>query len=287
MANPPFNMSVWWDAKLEGDPRWRYGTKVQVVSGIRRSSSDMPIASLWFDIEAPAIATPAVTREQALPFGSLSWENFERICFRLAHRDGDVEDARIYGERGQAQEGIDLYVRRATGDYATWQCKRYQEVTTTNIKDAVTKFLEGDWAARTKVFRLAVAPSLNATELAEEIERQRVRCDAANIVFEPLDRDRLSLMLKEHPDLVDDFFGRPWVEAFNGAEALVSLSGRKLSREQKITCTSFCPDAVCHSFPNRRRWHTGSSSSLPGRRQESAGLRALCRTHHRACRICS
>jgi type I restriction enzyme M protein len=26
MANPPFNMSEWWDAKLEGDPRWRYGT---------------------------------------------------------------------------------------------------------------------------------------------------------------------------------------------------------------------------------------------------------------------
>ena len=26
MANPPFNISEWWDAKLEGDPRWKYGT---------------------------------------------------------------------------------------------------------------------------------------------------------------------------------------------------------------------------------------------------------------------
>jgi type I restriction enzyme M protein len=26
MANPPFNISEWWDAKLEGDPRWHYGT---------------------------------------------------------------------------------------------------------------------------------------------------------------------------------------------------------------------------------------------------------------------
>ncbi len=25
MANPPFNMKEWWDAKLEGDPRWQYG----------------------------------------------------------------------------------------------------------------------------------------------------------------------------------------------------------------------------------------------------------------------
>jgi type I restriction enzyme M protein len=26
MANPPFNISEWWDGKLEGDPRWVYGT---------------------------------------------------------------------------------------------------------------------------------------------------------------------------------------------------------------------------------------------------------------------
>ena len=26
MANPPFNIKEWWDGKLEGDPRWTYGT---------------------------------------------------------------------------------------------------------------------------------------------------------------------------------------------------------------------------------------------------------------------
>ncbi len=26
MANPPFNISEWWDAKLDGDARWKYGT---------------------------------------------------------------------------------------------------------------------------------------------------------------------------------------------------------------------------------------------------------------------
>jgi type I restriction enzyme M protein len=26
MANPPFNISEWWDGKLEGDPRWVYGS---------------------------------------------------------------------------------------------------------------------------------------------------------------------------------------------------------------------------------------------------------------------
>ncbi len=26
LANPPFNVSNWWDAKLADDPRWKYGT---------------------------------------------------------------------------------------------------------------------------------------------------------------------------------------------------------------------------------------------------------------------
>jgi hypothetical protein len=46
-------------------------------------------------------------------------------------------------------------------------------------------------------------------------------------------------MLKDHPDLVDDFFGRSWVEAFNGPAAAASLSGRKLSREQKLKARRF------------------------------------------------
>ncbi len=195
----------------------------------------MNIASLWFDVDASTVAPPTDTREQVLPFVSLSWENFERLCFRLAHRDGEVDDARIYGERGQSQEGIDLYVRRATGDYAVWQCKRYQEITATDIRNAVTKFLNGDWAARSKVFRFAVASSLNATELAIEIETQRARCDAKQIIFEPFDQSRLSIILKDHPDLVDDFFGRPWVQAFNGADAVSRLSARKLTQQQKIS----------------------------------------------------
>ena len=29
MANPPFNISDWWNARLEGDPRWEFGTPPQ------------------------------------------------------------------------------------------------------------------------------------------------------------------------------------------------------------------------------------------------------------------
>ncbi|WP_145928668.1 NACHT domain-containing protein [Termitidicoccus mucosus] len=112
----------------------------------------------------------------------------------------------------------------------------------------MTKFLDGDWAKRTKLFRLAVAPSLNDTKLADEIETQRARLQAAGITFEPLDQDKLSLMLKEHPKLVDDFFGRSWVEAFNGAEAAQALSRRKLSREQKVAARRFIRELYTAHF---------------------------------------
>ena len=31
MANPPFNIKEWWDGKLEGDARWKYGTPPQEI----------------------------------------------------------------------------------------------------------------------------------------------------------------------------------------------------------------------------------------------------------------
>lgn len=191
-------------------------------------------AFLWNDMDTPAVRPPVASRQQVLPYGELTWENFERLCFRLAHHGRNVEDVRIYGTAGQAQEGIDLFVRRASGEYETWQCKRYQEMTKADIADTVTKFLEGDWAGRTREFRLAVAPSLQPTALAEEVERQRVQCHERKISLVVLDADRLSLELKDLPALVDDFFGRPWVESFNGPEAAAGLRGRKLSREQRL-----------------------------------------------------
>jgi hypothetical protein len=42
MANPPFNISEWWDAKLEGDPRWRYGTPPKGQRELRLDPAHAP-----------------------------------------------------------------------------------------------------------------------------------------------------------------------------------------------------------------------------------------------------
>lgn len=203
---------------------------------------------LWHDVDTAAVKPPLDTRAQVLPLEDLTWEDFERLCFRLAHRSGDVEDVRIYGTRGQAQEGIDVYVRRSTGDYETWQCKRYQAFDETDLQEAVKKFMDGKWASHTAEFRLAVSASLQATGLAEEIEKQRDLLAAKKIKFKPMDRDGLSERLKSEPDLVDDFFGRPWVEVFNGKDAVASLGARKLTRGQRLRAGRFLHDLYASHF---------------------------------------
>jgi hypothetical protein len=187
---------------------------------------------LWLDL-GEEVPPPVTTRAQTLPLEELSWENFERLCYRLAILSGDCIDARIYGIPGQLQMGIDVMMRTAA-KYVTWQCKRYQKFRSSDLVSAVDEFLAHDWAKQTKTFQIAVTADLSDTNLVKTVEKQARRCSAKGIDLVPLDKSRLSVLLKNHPDLVDDFFGREWVVAFCGQEAGDSLRGRKLSKAKRI-----------------------------------------------------
>ena len=151
--------------------------------------------------------------------------------FRLAHRCGDAKDVRIYGTRGQAQDGIDVYVRRSTGDYETWQCKRYQEPPKRPAK-AVTKFLEGDRpvAPRNSASRVHVAPRPTWRGRS----KTRALLEAKKIKFKPMDRDGLSERLKSEPDLVMIFLAAIGSRCSTARKPPPALPGRKLTREQRL-----------------------------------------------------
>jgi hypothetical protein len=70
---------------------------------------------------------PVATRPAALPFLELGWENFERLCYRLAQIDGAVEKAWSYGTAGYGQLGIDVLVRMKDGSFEAWQSKRHNQ----------------------------------------------------------------------------------------------------------------------------------------------------------------
>lgn len=171
-------------------------------------------------------APPVTTRTQCLPFGELTWENFERLCLRLVGLEGDVVHCARYGRQGEAQAGIDVYGRQTNGRYHCLQAKRHQSFGAAQIRNAVDVFLGGNWASCAERFTIAVQTSLRSTTVQDEIEQQAARLAARGVVFVALDGEELTDWLRQYPKLLDDFFGRPWVQALLGDEAAAELEAR-------------------------------------------------------------
>jgi hypothetical protein len=177
--------------------------------------------------DSAEVGPPVDTLAQELPFGELTWQNFERLCLRLASMDGDVEYCRPYGTAGQEQGGIDIYVRRrSTTKYATWQSKRYKSFNPAKIDVVVAEFLDGGWTEKTDRFVLCVQASLRSAGTADKIEECAHRLREKGIDFQPLDGEQLSQKLKSLPEIVCDFFGIAWVERFCGRQAAGIVSKR-------------------------------------------------------------
>lgn len=161
-------------------------------------------------------APPVQSTIMMLPFGSLTWENFERLCYQLALSQGVFDHVALYGKQGQAQEGIDIFARKPDGRYVVWQAKRYATYKPSNLKTAVETFLAGRWVERTDTFVIAVQASLDSTKLQDEIERQTAILANLKITLEVLSGDALAEQIRPHQALVSAFFGRAWLEAFYG-----------------------------------------------------------------------
>lgn len=192
--------------------------------------SPNPSIPSWLEVPPlSGIENPPVrTRLQELPFGDLTWENFEKLCLRLVRLEAEVEHCQLYGARGQDQQGIDLYARGALDEkFTVYQCKRVRGFGPDEIKKAVSKFLEGDyWPEKTKTFVLCTSESLVSKDRADELEKQSGVLKTRGIRLVSWDKDKLSAKLKELPELVDDFFGRAWVEVFCGQERADALGNR-------------------------------------------------------------
>ncbi len=182
----------------------------------------------WLEIPASSsVAPPVETRLQELPLEQLDWEDFERLCVRLVRYEADIEHCQLYGERGQKQDGIDIFGRlRGATSYAVYQCRRIEKFGPAAIKAAVDDFLRGKWSERSSRFVLCTTNSGIRRQHADVIEEQAAALAKRRISFEPWDRSRISELLKIHPELVDDFLGREWVRAFCGEQAAQSLVGR-------------------------------------------------------------
>ncbi|WP_375432606.1 NACHT domain-containing protein [uncultured Friedmanniella sp.] len=197
-------------------------------------------ATLWSVPDGPWPDPPVQTRPALLPVDKLTPENAERLFTRLLETEADIEHATLYGLPGQAQAGIDVYARTApTLDIAATaergfvalQSRRVKGLTAASITSAAADFLAGEWADRCSRFYYATSSSLRDTKLDGALRSAHDALAEKGIEFEPWGAEEVASRLRDHPRLVDDFFGRAWVAAFCGRDRAAEIA-RRITPEQ-------------------------------------------------------
>lgn len=182
---------------------------------------------LTADPVGPGPLPPVQSKADLVPLLGIPWENFERLCRRLAECSGAVEKAWSYGGPGHAQRGIDVLVRMKDGTFEVWQSKRHKTFGPTQVRNAVDYFLRHEWAGQATRFVLALACPIHENPKAiDALEAARTALQAKGIAFDPVGCTELTKRLRDQPQIIDDFFGRPWVDAVCGAEVAAQLSNR-------------------------------------------------------------
>jgi hypothetical protein len=175
-----------------------------------------PIPARWRDLPHPKIRPPADSKIQSLPFGELSWDNFQRLCLRLAMEQYPDLEWWIYGWQGHKQDGVDLIgIPHGKGRRVVVQCKRLAHFSPALLRGTIRLFLEGELSSHTKEMVLCVPLPLNQPSILRELARQRNIIKKKRAILLTLwDAEQTALLLKNRATVVEDFFGRPWVEVF-------------------------------------------------------------------------
>lgn len=169
---------------------------------------------------------PARPRENVLPMGILPWDDFEKLIYTLARLEAEVVHCAPYGRPGQPQHGVDIFARLRSGKYRCWQAKNYKRLRPTNVADAVDRFMDGIWLDRTERFILCVRTGLNDTRVQDEVERQAARLQRHGIEFVARDATEITQTLRDHPQIICQFFNREWVAALLGQDVADALGAR-------------------------------------------------------------
>ncbi|MHA7218615.1 NACHT domain-containing protein [Arthrobacter sp. MDT1-48-3] len=210
--------------------------------------------------------------------GELEWENVERLFMRMLASVGEVQWAKLYGTRGQDQEGIDAYARmQTTGSsdstgrpYVVLQSRRVKKLGAADIDAAIADFLDGTWPTETSKYILATSYDLTDTKLDAAVRRAAKALGARKIEFEPWGAVEISNRLKRQPELVDDFFGRAWVEPFCGPEGLQRVQRRlewfdAQSLREKLSAHYLAIFAAQNAVPRPTLHTTGSFGGATSR----------------------
>lgn len=153
-------------------------------------------------------ADQPVAGERLLPFDRLSAADFERLCLAAAERVDGLEDARLYGNPGQRQHGIDLFGRTVEG-YSDYQVRRVEaELTPTALRYAIEDFAGGLRPFGARRFILCYAMVVRRTQTLEELAT--LRLELPDLSLDLWDGERLTRILRQAPNVVELYFNENW-----------------------------------------------------------------------------
>lgn len=147
-----------------------------------------------------------------LPTDQMQWTQFERLLLRVAREVRGLRSVALVGDPGQKQEGLDVVGLDGAGDAEGIQSKKYVKFTKADLNAAVKKFDEG--ALPFPVPRLAIGVACTGHEAKVVTRLIELNKNRDDVEVEIWDKERLSEMLRDRPDIVREFFGAATAAGF-------------------------------------------------------------------------
>ena len=172
----------------------------------------LPIGSPLNGMPSALSSAPVIGKLELLPFDSLSWEDFERLQWRVMRDVEGLRHAQLYGDRGQAQHGLDVVALAPDGTGLALQSKKTRRFGPAELIAAVKKFRTTERPFSIDRLVIGVASTIRSTRVVEELANQRRTLQP--IGLELWDAQELSYLLRNRPEIVIEFFGMPTADAF-------------------------------------------------------------------------
>ena len=182
------------------------------MSSIEEEWYRLPIDSPLGHRPSKIVSAP-VLGASLLPFDELSWEDFERLLWRVLRDVEGLRNAYLYGNRGQKQYGLDIVAFDVDKTGVALQCKKYKKFTASDLRKAVKKLHESRQKfSEVNRFIIAVSSEGNDTAVIDALHSCQNSLEGIDIYL--WDKGELSDKLKNRPEIVIDFFGMPTAESF-------------------------------------------------------------------------
>ena len=151
-----------------------------------------------------------------LDFSAMHADTFEQFIWWLLQKRHTLAGCKRLGISGSPQWGIDLFAHDLLlpDKLIVFECKRYAKFEPTDLSDAVSMFLEGDWSKQVRVFILILSQKEIGGALGKRWAKEQARLKSHGIESELWDGHELTLKVQAYPDVLSKFFSMSCIQSF-------------------------------------------------------------------------